>query len=213
MTVTNRNRDQAHWLADMSWDQFTGRPATAVAPDLVGCRLVRRLPSGETLRGLIVETEAYCPNDPACHAHRGKTPSNAAMFGSPGQSYVYFIYGMYHCLNVVTDRIEIGSAVLIRALDLESLPSQIDPKQALKPKRIAAGPGKLCRALAIDRSHNGKPFIPTNNLWIEPRLEALKADLMTGRQTLTQTTRIGISKAKDLPWRWYLTGNEAVSKL
>lgn len=212
MTVTNRNRNLEPWDQNLSWDQFTRREATAVAPDLIGCTLLRRLSNGEILRGLIVETEAYGPEDPACHAHRGKTASNAAMFGSPGQIYVYFIYGMYHCLNVVTDATHVGSAVLIRALALEALPTEIDPKQARKPERVAAGPGKLCRVLRIDRSHNGKPFTPANNLWIEPRSVILQTELNQGKQTLTQTTRIGISKAKELPWRWYLTDHPAVSK-
>ncbi len=119
------------------------------------------------IRGTIVETEAYAPGDPACHAYRGQSLRNAAMFGPPGHCYVYLIYGMYHCLNVVTEAPGIGSAVLIRALDLWAIPPQLDPKYSQKPHRIAAGPGKLCRALEIDRGLDGDRYHPASGLWLE----------------------------------------------
>ena len=100
-------------------------PSTQVAPQLLGCTLVRQLANGEQIRGLIVETEAYGPDDPACHAYRRRTPRNVAMFSPAGVSYVYLIYGMYCCLNVVTDVEDVPSAVLIRALQLKSLPISI----------------------------------------------------------------------------------------
>jgi DNA-3-methyladenine glycosylase len=193
-------------LIPASW---CDRPATAVAPDLIGCTLARQLPNGPLIRSVIVETEAYTPDDPACHAYRGLTPRNAAMFGPPGHSYVYFIYGMYHCLNVVTQAPAIGSAVLIRALELtaaseEILALQLKAKQ--KPQRIAAGPGKLCRALSIDRALNGVLYHPDSGLWLEHRLQPVSPD------EIVQTTRIGITKAADRPWRWYLKSSLAVSK-
>jgi DNA-3-methyladenine glycosylase len=194
------------------WYDFANRRATVVAPDLIGCTLVRMLPTGETLRGVIVETEAYCPEDPACHAYRGQTARNAAMFGPPGCSYVYFIYGMYHCLNVVTEAVGTGSAVLIRAVQLDRLPRHWETEQGRAPHRVAAGPGKLCRTLAIDRTHNGQAFTPENRLWLEPRSPEWQSALTAGQITLTQTTRIGLSKAKEQLWRWYLAGNPAVSK-
>jgi DNA-3-methyladenine glycosylase len=127
-------------------------PSIQVAPELLGCTLVRQLPDGEQIRGLIVETEAYAPDDPACHAYRRRTPRNTVMFGPAGVSYVYFVYGMYCCLNIVTDLEGIPSAVLIRALQLESLPvsilAKLEHTQPLTPKqrtRLASGPGKLCR--------------------------------------------------------------------
>lgn len=132
------------------------------------------------------------------------------MFGPPGQSYVYFIYGMYHCLNVVTMAEGIGSAVLIRAVGLQQIPPNVDDKG--KPQRVAAGPGKLCRTLAIDRHHSGHPFAPEHDLWITPRQPMLSQALQDGDQSLTQTTRIGLSKATEQPWRWYLTGHPAISK-
>ena len=187
------------------------RDTLQVAPDLIGCTLVRQL-NGETLRGLIVETEAYCPNDPACHAYRGKTSSNAAMFGPPGHSYVYFIYGVYHCFNVVTEAKGTGSAVLIRAIELSHFPTGLDAKYTKQGKRIAAGPGKLCRTLAINRSHNDYPLIPQHQLWLEHRTAKFQKQLEQGHLELIQTTRIGISKATEQPWRWYLKNSLSVSK-
>lgn len=182
------------------------RPSIEVAPDLIGCTLARQLPDGPLIRGTIVETEAYAPADPACHAFRGQSQRNAAMFGPAGHSYVYLIYGIYHCLNVVTESAGIGSAVLIRALDLATLPPQIDLKQAQKPHRVAAGPGKLCRALDIDRNLNGVLYQPDSSLWLEHRLRPVPPN------EIVQTTRIGISKAAERPWRWYLKQSPAVSR-
>lgn len=192
------------------WLPFTTQASIIVAPALIGCRLHRRLADGQTYSGIIVETEAYMPDDPACHAYRGQTARNAHMFGPPGCSYVYFIYGMYHCLNVVTAPVGIGSAVLIRAVALAQVPPDVDAKG--KPQRVAAGPGKLCRTLGIDRSDSGKTLETGNNLWITPRDPIFSQALATGTQQLTQTTRIGLSKAIEHPWRWYLAGHPAVSK-
>ncbi|MEO0867208.1 MAG: DNA-3-methyladenine glycosylase [Cyanobacteria bacterium J06642_11] len=191
--------------------EWCDRTTIDVAPDLIGCTLVRQL-NGEILRGLIVETEAYCPDDPACHAYRGKTPSNAAMFGPPGHSYVYFIYGMYHCFNVVTEAFNTGSAVLIRAVHMAQLPSALDPKYVRQGNRVAAGPGKLCRTLDIDRRHNNLALIPQNGLWLEHRTANFQHQLDQGHHRLVQTTRIGITKAAEKPWRWYLQGHPSVSK-
>jgi DNA-3-methyladenine glycosylase len=105
------------WI-DSEW---LSRSATLVAPDLLGCTLVRQTDNGIVLRGMIVETEAYEPDDPAMHAYRRRTTRNEVMFGAAGRAYVYQIYGNYHCLNIVTDQEETASAVLIRALHLEML--------------------------------------------------------------------------------------------
>lgn len=182
------------------------RPSTEVAPDLVGCTLVRQMPDGEIIRGLIVETEAYGPEDPACHAYRRRTERNWVMFGPAGRTYVYLIYGIYYCLNVVTDQDSIPSAVLIRALQLESIPPWIKESDRAKPHRIAAGPGKLCRALQIDSTLNSQVLQPGQPLWLEHRQSQFTPELV-------QTTRIGLSQGIDLPWRWYLRGCAAVSKL
>lgn len=152
---------EPNWLA---------RPSTSVAPDLLGCTLVRQLPNGEIIRGLIVETEAYAPGDPAFHAYRRRTNRNDVLFGLAGRSYIYLIYGIYHCFNIVTDQDGIPSAVLIRALQLLSLPAGIDLdlNQNLA-KKIAAGPGKLCRVMQIDRSLNGSVLQLSEPLWLEHR--------------------------------------------
>ena len=111
---------------------WLSRPSTEVAPDLIGCWLARKLPDGRVIRGAIVETEAYGPKDPACHAARKRTPRNSAMFGPPGTIYVYLIYGMYYCLNLVTDLEGVPSAVLIRAL---SVPPSLESEKALATLR------------------------------------------------------------------------------
>lgn len=192
-------------------DRFN-RPATEVAPDLIGCRLKRRLPDGNVYGGTIVETEAYEPGDPACHAYRSRTARNEVMFGPPGACYVYLIYGMYHCFNVVTDADTVPSAVLIRALDLEIIPPWVEEKQRQKRDRIAAGPGKLCRTLKIDRSLNGTVLKPDQPLWLEPRSDAIEQAIANGAFKIIQTTRIGLTQGVELPWRWYVAGCSAVSR-
>ncbi|WP_254175142.1 DNA-3-methyladenine glycosylase [Planktothrix pseudagardhii] len=195
-------------------------PSTQVAPQLLGCTLVRQLPNGEQIRGLIVETEAYGLNDPACHAYRRRTPRNAVMFGPAGVSYVYFIYGMYCCLNIVTDLEGVPSAVLIRALQVESLPISIlaalEQTQPLTPKqkiRLASGPGKLCRLLQINTQFNGLPLHPDQGLWLEHPTSAFQQRLEQQPNAIIQTTRIGLSQGQELPWRWYLANCPSVSKL
>lgn len=188
------------------------RPSTEVAIDLLGCSLVRQLPDGQVLRGTIVETEAYAPGDPAFHAYRRLTPRNQVLFGLAGRTYIYLIYGMYHCFNVVTDREGVPSAVLIRALQFESLPAGIDIA-GKKLHTVAAGPGKLCRVLQIDRSLNGTILQPGEPLWLEHRRPEFQQQLDAQAVTIVQTTRIGLSQGIDLPWRWYLHPCPAVSRL
>lgn len=174
---------------------------------------MRQLPDGQTFRGVIVETEAYAPGDPACHAYRRQTTRNAVMFGAAGMSYVYLIYGMYHCLNVVTDLDGVPSAILIRALELESLPDWIDPKQRKKPHLVAAGPGKLCRALKIDLSLTAQPFQADSALGLEHRSKTFQEEYDRHSIEFVQTTRIGLTQGADIPWRWYVKGCPAVSRL
>ncbi|MBD2149395.1 DNA-3-methyladenine glycosylase [Pseudanabaena sp. FACHB-1277] len=183
---------------------FFARPAEIVAPELLGCRLMRRM-DGEIYQGLIVETEAYDATDPACHGYRRKTERNAAIFGAPATVYVYLIYGRYHCVNIVTDRQDFCSAVLIRALECDRLPADL-PNPKDKPHRAAAGPGKLCQLLKIDRQLNGVSLNPANNLWIEGRSPEFN-------EAIVQTTRIGLTQGVDLPWRWYLRDRPSVSKV
>lgn len=192
---------------------WLSRSSTSVAPDLLGCTLVRQFPDGETIRGMIVETEAYAPGDPACHAYRQQTVRNQAMFGRAGISYVYLIYGMYHCFNVVTDAEGVGSAVLIRALQLDAPPVKFAAIPHKKQLRLAAGPGKLCKVLEIDRTFSGLPLDAGQALRLEHRSEDFQQAVEEGTINFVQTTRIGITKGIDLPWRWYLGNCAAVSQL
>ncbi|MEL6158214.1 MAG: DNA-3-methyladenine glycosylase [Cyanobacteria bacterium J06623_5] len=201
-----KKRGEPPELSNMIQAEWCDRPSVEVAPALLGCRLIRQLPNGPLIRSTIIETEAYAPGDPACHAYTGKSKRNAAMFGPPGYCYVYLIYGMYHCLNVVTEAPGIGSAVLIRALELESIPPHLPAKQTIKPHRIAAGPGKLCRALNINRTLDGQRYHPNSGIWLEHSPHPPQ------RQAVVQTTRIGITKAAEQPWRWYLKESLAVSR-
>ena len=176
---------------------FFERPTLKVAPELLGKTVVLRQSRQKQKLGIIVEVEAYTKDDPACHAARGKTPRNEIMFGPGGFSYVYFIYGMYHCLNFVTEKNGIPGAVLIRALEI---PDE-DPK-------IASGPGKLCQYLKITKEHNAQdccdedsPIIVINNNFAKNK-----------KISIVQTTRIGISQAAHYPWRWYIEESHSVSK-
>lgn len=198
----------------LSW---FNRPSPEVAPDLLGCSLVRRMPDGQVIRGIIVETEAYAPEDPACHAYRRRTPRNSIMFGPAGWTYVYLIYGIYHCLNVVTDADGLPSAVLIRALQLAVIPPWISHSlksgATLKVDRLAAGPGKLCRALQIDLTLTAQELCPSQSLWLEHRSPQFTMNYSQNVLSFVQTTRIGLTQGADIPWRWYVKGCLAVSKV
>jgi DNA-3-methyladenine glycosylase len=188
------------------------RPAVEVAPALLGCRLVRRWPDGRQLRGVIVETEAYAPGDPACHAYRRETPRNRVMFGPAGYSYVYLIYGIYHCFNVVTDADGVASAVLVRAVELETVPDWLEGYRQERSVRWGAGPGKLCQLLAIDRTLTAQPLTSATGLWLEAPPQPWPQTPGKDAAAITQTTRIGLTQGVDLPWRWYVTASKAVSK-
>lgn len=178
-------------------------PAEVVAPRLLGCRLVRQI-GDQQLAGLIVETEAYDQADAASHSYKGRTPRTDVMFGPAGHLYVYFTYGMHYCCNVVTGGEGHGSAVLIRAIEPlagETLMSCNRPgRQGLD---LTNGPAKLCQALAIDKTMNG------HDLCQPPLLLELNKPLPSS--TIVRTTRIGISQAKDVPWRFYIKDNAYVS--
>ncbi|MFO0037704.1 MAG: DNA-3-methyladenine glycosylase [Synechococcaceae cyanobacterium] len=184
---------------------FFRRPAASVAPDLIGCRLVRRLADGAILWGVIVETEAYSQEEPACHGHRRRSPGNETLFGEPGHFYVYVSYGIHHCVNVVTDRADWANGVLLRAAALPGA-----------PEREAAGPGLLARRFAIDRRHDGVVATAASPLWLAPPPAAVAAGLAelraAGEDPLQCCGRIGVSLGQELPWRWYLRGSRSVSR-
>jgi DNA-3-methyladenine glycosylase len=190
---------------DLLTPGFFARAAHQVGPDLVGCQLLRRFEDGRCLRGLVVETEAYCQSEPACHGHRRRTPSNDTLFGPPGRFYVYVSHGIHHCVNVVTEREGWANGVLLRAVAL-----------AGEPERIAAGPALLARRFGLDRRHDGQPVDSAGGVWLAPRSQALRAwwleQELQGHDPLCTTTRIGITRGVELPWRWYLKASRSVSR-
>ncbi len=183
---------------------FLRKPASIVAPLLLGCILEREV-DGTILRVKIVETEAYDQTDAASHSYKGQTPRTDIMFGDAGHLYVYFTYGMHYCCNVVTDVEGIGSAVLIRAVEpLDGLEYMLNRRRR-GGVELTNGPAKLCQALAIDKQLNG------HDLRASPLKLIIQKPINKSR--ITQTKRIGISRAKNMPWRFYITGNEYVSTL
>ncbi len=184
---------------------FYNRDTGIVARELLGQILVSNNSEGMT-SGVIVETEAYLQNDPACHAARGMTERNRAMFGPPGCAYIYFIYGMYYCFNVVTREQGIGEAVLIRALEpLEGIELMKKRRGRDKLTELCSGPGRLVQAMGIDKGGNGRNLTGNGNgLFICAAGEC--------GHKIVNTTRIGISEGKELPLRFYIDGSPFVSK-
>ena len=183
---------------------FLDGVASDVAPRLLGCVLEREL-DGAILRARIVETEAYDQTDVASHSYNGETPRTKVMFGPLGHLYVYFTYGMHYCCNIVVGPVGYGSAVLVRALE------PIDGEEVMRTRRnkagaeVSNGPAKLCQAFGIDKKLNGHD------------LRAAPLKLLSRPQvppkSIVRTTRIGIAQGKNVPWRFYIRGNEYVSKI
>ena len=177
-----------------------------VARALIGKTLARRTPAGLTA-GVIVETEAYVAAiDPSAHAYRGRTKRNQTMFGEAGHAYVYFTYGMHHCLNVVTEGEGEACAVLIRAIEpREGIALMRERRGAHIPDRdLARGPGRLCAALALTVADDGSDLLGPD-IWI--------AETPDTPPTLpiATTPRIGITRAADWPWRFVVVGSPFVS--
>lgn len=193
--------------------EFFARPTLVVARDLLGKILaVRNKKTGKILRARIVETEAYRgENDLACHASKGRTKRTETLYAEPGTIYVYLIYGMYHCLNIVTEKKDFPAAVLIRAVE------PLEGKKTIKPsktpafgnwisKRRTDGPGKSCRAMGIDRSFNKEKL--GKRIWVENASAP-------GRGKIARGKRVGVDYAGDsahCQWRFYIKNNPFVSK-
>ncbi|MDQ3093739.1 MAG: DNA-3-methyladenine glycosylase [bacterium] len=178
--------------------------ASDVAPRLLGCTIEREI-DGHILRAKIVETESYEQDDLASHSYRGVTERTKVMFGPPGALYVYFTYGMHYCCNVVVEPEGHGAAVLIRAVE------PVDGIKIMQKNRggrngvdLTNGPAKFCQAFLIDKKLNNHDLnkLPLRLIINEP-LPAFR---------IVTTTRIGISQAKDVPWRFYIKDNPYVSK-
>jgi DNA-3-methyladenine glycosylase len=178
------------------------QPASKVAPLLLGCELERKV-NGQTIRVRIVETEAYDQTDAASHSFKGRTTRTDIMFGKPGYLYVYFTYGMHYCCNIVTDAEGLGSAVLIRAVEPIEGEDYMQKLRTSIGVELCNGPAKLCQALSIDKNLNG------HDLELFPLRLVYKPALPAS--FIVQTRRVGISKAKDVPWRFYIAGNPYVS--
>ncbi|MDB5165333.1 MAG: DNA-3-methyladenine glycosylase [Candidatus Saccharibacteria bacterium] len=183
---------------------FLSGAAVDAAPQLLGCVLERTI--GDTLlRVRIVETEAYDQTDIASHSYNGQTPRTTVMFGEPGHLYVYFTYGMHYCCNIVTGPKGHGAAVLIRAV--QPLSGEVDMQQLRGEKsgvELTNGPAKTCQALSIDRALNG------HDISLSPLI--LTPGSLASHESIIQTTRIGLSKGSDIPWRFYIKDNPYVSR-
>jgi DNA-3-methyladenine glycosylase len=185
---------------------FYDRPALEVAPELIGCVVVH----GDTA-GVIVETEAYHESEPACHAYVGLTPRTKTLFGAPGIAYVYRSYGIHALLNAVCEPAGVGAAVLIRALQPIAGIERMRERRGLigaRPARdadLCSGPGKLTQALGIELGENGTP-LASGPVRIGARADQWLAP------TVVESTRIGITRAVELRWRFSASGNGHVSR-
>lgn len=197
--------------------EFYKRDALIVAEELLGKVLVRKI-DGVTIKSKIVETEAYIGAiDKASHAYNNRrTARTEPLFHEGGITYVYFIYGLYHCFNVISDEKDIASGILIRAvepLDNFNYLSKVrfnkeyDKLTKAQKKNLTNGPAKICMALSINKDDNYKKLYCSKDLYIE--------DFMEENFEIVKTTRVGIDYAEEaieFPWRFYIKGNIYVSK-
>jgi DNA-3-methyladenine glycosylase len=184
---------------------FYERDARVVAPELLNKVLVH---GGRAAR--IVEVEAYGgADDPGSHAYRGRTPRTAVMFGPAGHLYVYFSYGMHWCANVVCGDDGVAMAVLLRAgAPLAGLDEmRVDRRAARSPRDLCSGPGKLCAALSIDKTHNGADLVTAAASAVHIVDDGLAPPALVGT-----SSRVGLSAGADLPWRWFVPGDPNLSR-
>lgn len=180
--------------------------AAAAAKRLLGSELIRTMPDGEQLRVRIVEVEAYDQSDPGSHSYRGRTARTEAMFGPAGHAYIYLIYGIYHCCNVVTGPDNYGEGALIRGVEPIEGVATMEQLRGKSGREVTNGPSKLCRALAIDKA------LYQHDL-TRPPLQLLLRDPLPPSNIVT-TTRIGLAEGKghETLWRFYEKDNPYVSK-
>jgi DNA-3-methyladenine glycosylase len=183
---------------------FYARPTLEVARDLISKYVVYHSPLGK-LSAKIVEMEAYIgDNDPASHAYRGRTERNYLMFGPPGFAYIYFIYGMYHCLNFVTEPEGVPAAVLLRAAEADEGEEIMRQLSSGKTRyNLLNGPGKFCRAFGLTRDQNGLD-LTGDRLYVEDRHVSVA--------NIRQTARVGIKVGNEHPWRFLDMDSPAVSE-
>ncbi len=185
---------------------FYARDTVGVAKALLGKILVREL-GGRILAGRIVEVEAYRGgDDPASHAYRGPTDRNMVMFGEAGHAYVYFTYGNHYCLNVVTERVGVAGAVLIRALEpICGIDVMVERRKTRRLETLTSGPGRLTQALGITLAENGLDLTLGRGLYLVAWAGEGAFDIVASR-------RIGIRSGLDRLWRFYVKGSRFVSK-
>ncbi len=183
-------------------ENFYARDTVSVANDLLGKVLVHESPQGTT-SGIIVETEAYLENDPACHAYRGMTKRNATMFGPPGKAYVYLIYGIHYCFNAVTREEGKGEAVLVRSLcPLEGIELMRERRGGkCRETRLSCGPGNLCKSMGINAGHD------KISLEDSP-LHVLSDNINVALEDIGVSKRVGLNKGDNIFLRFYLKGYE-----
>lgn len=186
----------------MVFDELT-TDAPSAAKRLLGCVLEREI-DGQTVHVRIVETEAYDQTDAASHSYKGRTPRTDIMFGPAGHLYVYFTYGMHYCCNVTVGEDGYGAAVLIRAVEPLEGEALLARRREKSGVEVTNGPAKLCQALGIDKRMN------SHDLSKNPLKLILPPPL--GEAQIAVTKRVGITRAKDVPWRFYLKDNPYVSK-
>ena len=181
--------------------EFYERPVLAVARELIGCTVEH---GGAA--GVIVETEAYHESEPACHAFVGITPRTRTLFGAPGRAYVYCSYGIHALLNAVCEPEGVGAAVLIRALEpLSGIESMRERRNLWRLEDLCSGPGKLTQALGISLAENNSS-LSSGQVRFGPRRKGWEEPLVL------EGTRIGISRAVELRWRFCLAGSRHVSR-
>lgn len=189
---------------------FFAQDTLTVARNLLGQTLVRTDDHGRQLRGTIVETEAYLgQNDSACHAARGRTRRTEVMFGPAGRAYVYFVYGMHHMFNIVTEAEGRPCAVLIRAIAPLSGHALMEQRRRQTGWAVGNGPAKLCQALAIDRALNSWDLTSKQCLWLEKGPHIPESDISRGPRV-----RIDYATPADrqAPWRFWISHHPAVSR-
>lgn len=182
---------------------FYQRPTLTVAEELLGKRLVRESTEGLTA-GIIVETEAYVgPDDPGSHAYKGRRPFCETMYAEAGCAYIYLTRGRYHCFNAVTERADYPAVVLIRAIEpTDGLDLMARRRGLDQPKLLASGPSRLCIALGLSRELNG---IDLTGDVLNVEDVGLKFD------DIARSGRIGLTLGQEIPWRFFVQGNEFVS--
>jgi DNA-3-methyladenine glycosylase len=181
---------------------FFFKTAPELAQELLGCRLVHESLDGVTA-GIIVETEAYSQEDAASHSYKGETARTKAMFGPGGHAYIYFTYGMHYCFNVVSGEAGHGQGVLIRALQpVEGIELMKQRRGKEQVRELCNGPAKLVQAMGISKADYGKPLFQ-GDLYIQGRHET--------ELRIESGPRVGISKAVDVPWRFWIKDSRFVS--